>query len=145
MAVLFMILIWLRVTKLIIFLKKQVGKVGTGNFDIELGSSRKDEFGVLEISTTLSEHMMILTVRDHGVGMSPEQMDSIRDRLSNQLEQDDRHIGFVNISERIRLHFGEQYGICLNSSLGEGTTITITMPALPFHPQHTVELRSYSN
>lgn len=47
MAIIFLIIMRARVTKPIIFLKRQVEKVGMGKFDVDFGSKRQDEFGVL--------------------------------------------------------------------------------------------------
>jgi len=47
MAVIFLLIMRARVTRPIIFLKRQVERVGMGHFDVDLGSKRQDEFGVL--------------------------------------------------------------------------------------------------
>ncbi|GIP28521.1 histidine kinase [Paenibacillus sp. J23TS9] len=47
MAIIFLLIMRARVTRPIIFLKRQVERVGMGNFDVDLGSKRQDEFGVL--------------------------------------------------------------------------------------------------
>lgn len=46
-AIVFMFILNARVTKPIIFLSKQVKKVGKGEFNVDLSSNRQDEFGIL--------------------------------------------------------------------------------------------------
>ena len=47
MAMLFMMILYIRVTEPIIFLSRQVKKIGRGNFNVNLTSKRQDEFGGL--------------------------------------------------------------------------------------------------
>ncbi|MBP2002229.1 two-component system sensor histidine kinase YesM [Paenibacillus shirakamiensis] len=97
------------------------------------GLERQVGTGLLEVSTSLSDHFLLITIRDNGVGMNHEQLYSMQQRLFDHMDVDpDSHIGLINVNERIRLYFGEQYGLYLSSTLGEGTTITIRLPALPY-------------
>ena len=57
------------------------------------------------------------------------------ERLYSYMNSEDRNsekksIGLSNIQERIRLKFGSGYGITIESKEGEGTRITIRMPAV---------------
>ena len=47
LAMLFMVILYTRVTKPIIYLSKQVKKIGSGKFDVDLNINRHDEFGIL--------------------------------------------------------------------------------------------------
>ncbi|GAB6991958.1 sensor histidine kinase [Paenibacillus pini] len=97
------------------------------------GLERQVGAGLLEVSSTLSENLLLITIRDNGTGVSHEQLLNLQQRISNHSDVDmDSHIGLINVNERIRLYFGEQYGIYIHSELGEGTTITIRLPALPY-------------
>ncbi len=74
----------------------------------------------------LSENTIIIRVIDNGVGMS-------RDTLDQLINRDGIRIGYgiQNVDERIRLHYGDQYGVELHSRPGIGTTVVITIPACP--------------
>ena len=70
-----------------------------------------------------------ITIRDNGVGMKKEVLDSI-------LSEDNPHsqgngIGLRNIDERIRLTYGSSFGLTIESEPDEGTAVTITIPHLP--------------
>ena len=41
-------------------------------------------------------------------------------------------IGVKNVNERIRLYFGEAYGLLIQSEPDEGTTVVIHLPAIPY-------------
>ena len=60
--------------------------------------------------------------------MSPEQLS----RILMAEEGDNWHqgIGISNVNERIKLYFGDEYGIQIRSRLEEGTCVTITIPKL---------------
>ncbi len=72
---------------------------------------------------------IIFTVTDNGGGIATEELDEIRTRLytSNMLNKN-KGIGLYNTHRRIVLPFGEDYGVTLDSRVGEGTRIMINMP-----------------
>ncbi len=65
-----------------------------------------------------------MTVSDNGVGMTQEQCQDIL-RSDNQKKGG---IGIKNVNDRIRIYFGEQYGVSIFSEPDEGTTVQIRMP-----------------
>lgn len=74
------------------------------------------------------------TVHDNGMGMEPGKLKQLRDKIkSNKGSDEGRGIGLWNVHERIRLFYGETYGLTIDSSHGIGTTITITLPLLQEH------------
>jgi two-component system sensor histidine kinase YesM len=44
------------------------------------------------------------------------------------------HIGIFNIARRIQLMYGEGYGLTIDSRKGEGTRVTLTLPATEARP-----------
>ncbi|MNC72283.1 hypothetical protein D3C75_1233150 [compost metagenome] len=60
--------------------------------------------------------------------MSQEQIERLMARSKGQ--QGMNSIGVRNVSERIQLHFGAQYGVHIHTLSGEGTTIFIDIPVL---------------
>lgn len=69
---------------------------------------------------------IVMEVIDNGVGMSPEQSHSI---LYKEPE-DKTGIGIKNVNDRIKIYFGENYGILIESELDEGTCVRIRMPKI---------------
>lgn len=37
-------------------------------------------------------------------------------------------IGLVNVDKRIKLYYGDEYGVSINSTLGQGTNVTLCIP-----------------
>jgi len=76
------------------------------------------------------EHL-IITVEDNGKGIPKERLEEIRFRLEHDAEdltKYGRKVGLYNVQSRIRLHYGPEYGITIDSSPGEGTAITLLLP-----------------
>lgn len=72
---------------------------------------------------------IMFQVIDNGRGMSPEVLASLRDSLSEgRAGSDTGSIGLRNINDRIRLLFGEGYGLDIASVCGIGTEVTLRMP-----------------
>lgn len=74
-----------------------------------------------------------LTVRDNGLGMTKEQVESLLSESPHVTSRKGSGIGVKNVNERIRLYFGEQYGLQIDSEPDEGTLIRIHLPAVPYH------------
>ena len=73
------------------------------------------------------EQNLVITVEDNGVGMSEER---IRELFKESPDQGDKRdsIGILNIHKRMRLLFGEQYGVKIESTPGKGTRVILTVP-----------------
>lgn len=98
-----------------------------------------DRDGRLVVESELSSGDLLLRVRDNGGGMEPEKLERMRRKLSGaQLSKDKDIVGYragigvVNVNNRIRLTYGEEYGVTIDSSPGQGTVVTLRMRAEEF-------------
>lgn len=87
-----------------------------------------DRQGTLEITVHVQEDSLVITVADDGNGMTQERLQMVRDTLSNY--QKSKSIGLYNVHERIRLYFGEPYGITINSEFRKGTQVMLRFPLI---------------
>lgn len=71
-------------------------------------------------------------VKDNGLGMTEEQVESLFAGQSHSTSKKGSGIGVKNVNERIKLYFGEAYGLIISSEPDEGTTITIHLPAVSY-------------
>lgn len=72
-----------------------------------------------------------IAITDHGKGMSDDRRKELRsdiDQGAGKISGSGEHIGLANVEARLRLRFGERYGIQLSGAEGIGTTITLRMP-----------------
>ena len=92
---------------------------------IKYGISEKRTNGFIKISCFEKNDTLFIHVADNGPGMNPNYLDNI-DASSNTSNH--IGIGLRNINARIKLMFGEAYGLAIKSSQGQGTTIIISLP-----------------
>lgn len=77
--------------------------------------------GVLTISGKQSDDTLIFTVSDNGCGIDPETLKTI-------LTTKTKGYGVQNVHHRVQLFYGPEYGLAYESTLMEGTTVTLTIP-----------------
>lgn len=88
---------------------------------------KDDRSGLILITGHVSEGVITLKVQDNGIGIKPEKLKTILTHKSNT--SGTHGYGVRNINERIKLFYGEQYGLEYNSVPGKGTTVIIRIPA----------------
>jgi two-component system sensor histidine kinase YesM len=84
--------------------------------------------GTIRIEVEREVRDLVLTVSDDGVGMTEEQLENIWSPHRRSSPNGFNNIGIVNIQERVRLHFGNKYGLSIASRFGEGTRVAVRMP-----------------
>ena len=84
---------------------------------------------VIKLSVKKKEDCFLFSIEDNGTGMDKEQLDILIADL-NISEIDNRRIGIRNIHQRIRLKYGDGYGVHIESQKGQGTKFVIKIPLL---------------
>ena len=92
------------------------------------GIKNKRGKGMIRIDGELEGSDCILRVTDNGRGMTPERLEQVREGIRNRNVRETEIYGLYNVNERIRLNFGENYGITITSTYGEGTCVTVRLP-----------------
>ncbi len=91
--------------------------------------------GHLLIRLERTQSRLIVTVSDDGVGMEPAMLEKIQKGLNTRSfdyvkrEEKESGIALVNVNNRIKLLFGEQYGLTVTSQRQVGTDVIISLPA----------------
>ncbi|MFB9330886.1 sensor histidine kinase [Paenibacillus aurantiacus] len=101
------------------------------------GLERMDQGGRLQISGSMDANGDVcFRIMDTGKGMEPEELAALQAKLAMAYPkrapdgQSESSIGLTNIHNRLRLLFGQGYGIHIESRYGHGTTVTVKIPAL---------------
>lgn len=94
------------------------------------GIKCKRSKGIIDISGELTGNLIYLTVSDDGAGMDEENLKNLSHEILKPCKETDRGFGLANVNERIRMYFGDEYGIHIESASGRGTKITIVIPAI---------------
>lgn len=90
------------------------------------GLKYKESKGLLIIKGFMKDGNAVLQVIDDGVGMSEETLAHIYDR--HKVNYHSNGVGVYNVQKRLKLYYGEDYGITYESAEDKGTTATITIP-----------------
>ena len=90
------------------------------------GLKYKESKGLLIIKGFMKDGNAVLQVIDDGVGMDEETLAHIYDK--HKVNYHSNGVGVYNVQKRLKLYYGEDYGITYTSELGKGTTATITIP-----------------
>ena len=80
-----------------------------------------------------AEGTLKFTVQDDGRGMTAEELAEVKKGLTSEEKADASDLsgfGLQNVAMRMRLNYGPQYGITIKSTYGEGTEMTVTIPAV---------------
>lgn len=90
------------------------------------GLDRMVDEGEIRICVRADGKDIIITVADNGLGMTKEQCETIlkKDR------SDSKGIGVKNVNDRLKIYFGDEYGISIESELDVGTTVKIKIPKI---------------
>lgn len=93
---------------------------------------KKSKSGQITIHGLLSGEEVILIVADDGVGIPPAQLEELLEPSASDEHQSDTgsHYGLCNINKRMKLQYGEQYGLSFESRPGEGTKVILHLPSL---------------
>jgi two-component system LytT family sensor kinase len=89
------------------------------------GLSRKPGLGMVSIIARDAGTECLITVEDDGVGMDPALLS-----LTPGEEQPEtgQHVGLTNVDERLRSVFGDEFGLVVETALGEGTKVIVRIP-----------------
>ena len=97
---------------------------------INYGVSEMDD-GEIKVCGKKEGEKIILSVIDNGIGIPKEEIPYL---LTNhrKMPKKGSGVGLVNVNQRIQILFGKEYGLTIESSLDEGTTVSICIPAIPY-------------
>lgn len=90
------------------------------------GLKYKESKGMLILKGYGLEDDIIFEIIDNGVGMDQDTMEHIFER--HKVNYRSNGVGVYNVERRIRLSYGQEYGISYKSKLGEGTVATVKIP-----------------
>lgn len=80
---------------------------------------KPEKRGYIAIDARVLEEEIVISIQDNGIGMSKAKAEELLNRKQSE------HYGIFNVQERIKLYFGETFGISIDSENGQGTTVII--------------------
>ncbi len=95
------------------------------------GISGNGDGGLIVLRGKAQGGKILLEVEDNGVGIPRRKLDGI---LSAENSRGAAGYGLANVAKRIKLEYGEEYGLSIESTVGTGTRVTISIPAIRNFP-----------
>ena len=92
------------------------------------GIKNKRGKGRIVVTGRREKDKCVIRVEDNGIGMTKERLNQVRGGLTTKIEDSNDFYGLYNVNERIRLKFGEEYGLSIDSVLQEGTCVEVWLP-----------------
>ncbi len=92
------------------------------------GLEKKLGGGGIGIEIHFTETLLSITVTDDGTGMSEERLNRVRMSFDEWEGHPEARIGLRNVCQRIKLHYGEPYGLTLESGEAWGTRVIVLLP-----------------
>lgn len=112
------------------------------------GLERRTEKGRIVIRLAVTDNKVVITIIDNGVGMDNKELELLNQRLKDvaipHTDQEKRGkggIAMINVCKRIKLLFGENYGIHVFSIPDFGTDVRITLPIVTKNLENDYERR----
>lgn len=91
------------------------------------GLKLKQGYGHLKVEAHEDGRLIEIKITDNGAGMDHEKIDKV---LSRRTQGSPDSFGLYCVNERIKLYYGDAYGISICSEPGRGTEVTIRIPKL---------------
>jgi two-component system sensor histidine kinase YesM len=87
--------------------------------------------GNITINARSDKDRILFSITDNGVGIEPSKLSEIREQLkygSATLTKYKNRVGLYNVQTRILSHYGDEFGLSIESTVNKGTSVTITLP-----------------
>lgn len=91
------------------------------------GLEGKEGVGTIDIRIAGQDGKTAITIGDDGLGMNTEKLERLRRGL-NSYSENGKHIGVSNVHQRVKLKYGDDYGVTIDSVEGSYTKVEILLP-----------------
>jgi two-component system sensor histidine kinase YesM len=96
------------------------------------GIKNKRDGGTITVrARRANDNQVALEVQDDGVGLTPYKLAQIQAAIEDESEEislKESGFGLENVNKRIKLFYGKQYGLSVQSQFQEGTRVTVSIP-----------------
>ena len=93
---------------------------------IHHGRKSDEEVLMIRVRVQLDGERVCFSVEDNGVGIKQDKLEKLR----SQLGKFEEGYGLKNVHNRVRLTYGEEYGVKIESVFGKGTRVLVYIPII---------------
>lgn len=108
-----------------------------------VGNMEADEGGKITVRGEKIGDDIYISIEDNGMGMREDVLENILTN-NDKVPKHGSGVGVINVHSRIRLLFGEKYGLQVYSEPDEGTKVVIHIPAIPYTKENVEQLETQS-
>lgn len=90
--------------------------------------------GSIHVFVNKKDDSLVCEIIDNGIGMSTEELENVY-RGNHKKNNNFTSIGINNVNDRIKLIYGDEYGINITSQPNKGTIVKLSIPAITNYPQ----------
>lgn len=98
------------------------------------GIKSKRDGGTISVrARRANQNLVLLEVRDDGIGLTPYKLFQIQSNIeedSGEISLQESGFGLENVNRRIKLYYGKQYGLSVQSQYQSGTQVTVAIPMI---------------
>lgn len=92
-----------------------------------INNKTTEEKGKIKIRISTNNNLVFIAIIDNGAGIEADKLKEIQSKLHSSYDSSN-HIGLFNTNKRLKITYGDDYGIHINSRFGLGTVIYIRFP-----------------
>lgn len=81
--------------------------------------------GFVRLTITKDGHDLVIVVQDNGSGIPPEKLERLQQKIKTPSTHAKKNIGLANVNHRVKMFYGPEYGLSIESVLGSGTQVTL--------------------
>ncbi|MER2005551.1 sensor histidine kinase [Enterococcus casseliflavus] len=81
--------------------------------------------GFVRLTITKDGHDLVIVVQDNGSGIPPEKLERLQQKIKTPSTHAKKNIGLANVNHRVKMFYGPEYGLTIESVLGSGTQVTL--------------------
>lgn len=93
------------------------------------GIKKQRAKGKITVTGEIIDEVIYFHVIDNGVGMNDDELEALRKEVDMPGSKQSTGFGLANVNKRIKLNYGNDFGLNIQSEKGEGTDILIRFPA----------------
>lgn len=95
------------------------------------GLEKLTKSGNIRLSIQLEDKDLLIIVQDDGIGITEENLKKLKEKITLSSSEHTKHIGLQNINQRVKLFYGQKYGLKITSSKSIGTIIELRIKQEP--------------
>lgn len=81
--------------------------------------------GFIRLTITKEGHDVVIVVQDNGSGIPPQKLKQLQKKIQTPSTYAKRNIGLANVNHRVKMFYGADYGLTIESVSNSGTQVTL--------------------